>query len=464
MSGLTSALNIGCGALFLSQKGIEVTGNNISNASTEGYSLQTLTVTSLPTLEIGGNFVGTGAVATGIERETDSFVTAQIIEKNADCGEYNAKMSPLSQIETAFSSSDDSLASEIDAFFESWQELSTNPAGTSERQQVIQMAENIADSFQSINDELTTIQEGINTTLTADIPALNQTLQEIADLNVQITATEATGVTANGLRDQRDLLLQEVSETIGITCFESNNGMVSVQLPNGQPLVSADAASTISTERVDGVVVLSLNTGNSTVALDVDDVGGEIKGLLSVRDEYIPEVRDKLDQLAYEFATAVNDVHASGVDLNGDTGGDLFTFTTSTASSAEAWTGTAASLAAAFSDTSLIAAGTTGETGDNANTLAMVELQESAVIDGTTTFAEFYSAVVTEIGVTVRENESKLSAAEDSLAHLNSSRESISGVSLEEETLKLLEYQTLFEAASKYISVVEEMMDTLMSI
>ena len=138
MGGLLSALNTGKISLSTNQKAIEVTGNNIANVNNEDYSRQTPELSPTPTLNYKGYFIGTGVKISDITRSQDIFVTNQLQEKFADYGEANAKSNPLSELERVFSISEEGLATEIDKFFDSWQELSANPGGATERQMVIQ--------------------------------------------------------------------------------------------------------------------------------------------------------------------------------------------------------------------------------------------------------------------------------------------------------------------------------------
>ena len=463
MAGLIGALNTGKTGLMVSQKGIEVTGNNVTNASTEGYSRQVLEVSSSPVLEYNGIIVGQGAMATGISREESVFVTNQLIDKSADYGEQAAMTEPLEELERIVGISDDNLAADIDAYFEAWQALSNEPSGTVERQEVIQMGENIAKTFSAMDDDLNELTENINVSIEAEVDTINQMVSQIADLNVRIVSTEAGGASANGLRDDRDQLLQQLSELVGIDTYESESGMISVQLGSGLSLVEGGIASTMSSDRVDGLVTLSLDMGATTVELGLDDFGGEIKGLMTVRDVDIPEAKDSLDQLAYTFANEVNAVHEAGVNLDGNTGVSFFSYSTSTAPDAEAWTGAAATLAVAISETSEVAAGATSSSGDNTNTLAMVELQDAEVVDGST-FNEFYSLIASKVGLAVDQNDYELETAEDALTQVQNMRDSAVGVSTDEELLLLTQYQTGYEAAAQYINVIDEMLDTMLTI
>jgi flagellar hook-associated protein 1 FlgK len=328
----------------------------------------------------------------------------------------------------------------------------------------MQTGADLAADFQSLVSDLTTVVESIDTDLAGTITTLNQQLQEIADLNVQIVSAESTGISANSLRDQRDLLLPTVSETAGSSYYEEANGMVSVQLSSGLPLVTADMVSTLTTQWDSGTMDIILTGGASTTQLNAGDFGGEVGGMLELRDEYIPDLLEQLDILAYNLVTAVNAVHGGGVDLDGNSGTDFFTFSNS---GMDPWDGAASTLTMALSDTSQVAAGTiaapNNQPGDNENTLNMVALQSSALIDGTSTLNEYFATIAANVSLTVIRNSSALESANDTLTQLQNMRDSISGVSTDEEMLLLVQYQSGYEAAAKYLTAVDEMLEILMS-
>ncbi len=461
---LFSLLSVGSSGLAVNQKGIEVTGNNVANVNTEGYSRQTLEVSSTPTLQFQGQMIGTGAVVTAINRETNTFVSKQLTAKSGQYGEENAKSTVLAEIEQIVSIEDGGVSTSIDEFFDAWQELSLDPSSTLERQEVMQQGEDLANSLQTMISDLKTVQENINTDLEGKITTLNSKLEEVADLNIQIVSAESTGVSANAMRDERDLLLQEISELAGVSYYEESNGMVSIQLSSGLPLVTADTVSTLSADWNSGVMELTLSSGASDTILNADDFSGEIGGMLEMRDEYIPELFEQLDILAYNLAEQVNAVHSSGVDLDGNSGTDFFSYISS---GSNPWDGVASTLTMALSATSEVAAGTTAapnnQPGDNENVLNIVALQDALTIDGTSNFNDYYATIASSVGLTVSQNAAALETADDSLTQLQNMRDSVSGVSTDEEMLMLVQYQSGYEAAARYLTTVDELLDTLMA-
>lgn len=461
--GLITSLYTGASGIFTSQTAIQVTGNNIANAGVTGYSRQVANVNSATPLTQGSLTYGTGSSVDSIDRASDGFIVKQLVAQSASYGEYDASSTPLTDIEQILDISDSSISSDIDSFFDAWEELSTNPSGTAERQQVIQEADDLASHFQQINQQLTDVVDSVNTSVESIVPDLNDQLSQIANLNQSIMQTEQSGGDANTLRDERDLLVQQVGETCGATTYADDKGMVCLQLQNGLPLVTGNVASSFVTTKVDGLTQVSLSCGQASYSLNSEDFGGELKGLLNVRDVVIPEFQSDIDRLAYTIATDVNNLitTSGGIDQNGDAAADLFTLVAPADPLANAWDGAAASIAVAFDDPALIAAGVTGAAADNSLSIDVAALRETASIDGAA-YSEEYARIAANAGLMVSSNEQRLSASSDLMDELNAKRDSVSGVSTDEEMVQLIQYQAGYEAASNYISVVKEMLDTLM--
>lgn len=463
MAGLLTSLYTGASGIYTSQTAIQVTGNNIANAGTTGYSRQIADVTSTTPLTQGGLTYGTGSAVDAIDRASDGFITKQLVAQSATYGEYEAASTPLSDIEQILDIGNASISSEIDSFFDAWEQLSTNPSGTAERQQVLQEGTDLAEHFQLIDQQLADVVESINSSIESSLPDLNDQLQQVANLNQSIMQNELAGGDANTLRDERDLLVQQVSETCGATTYTDNNGMVCLQLHNGLPLVTGNVASSFSSTKVDGLTQISLTCGNTSFALDHEDLGGALKGQLTVRDVTIPQVQSDIDRLAYTIATEVNTLISTngGIDQNGNPATDLFTLVAPINPLADPWDGAAASIAMAFDDLALIAAGSSGATADNSLCLDIAALRENTSINGAT-YTEEYSRIATKAGLLVSSNDQRLSASCDVLDELNAKRDSVSGVSTDEEMVLLIQYQAGYEAAFNYISVIKEMLDTLL--
>lgn len=463
MGGLLNALNAGRTSLSTNQKAIEIAGNNIANVNTPGYSRQSAVLTPYPALNFGEFFIGQGVKISNVTREHDVFINAQILDKNQTLGEESARSTPLNELERIFGIGENSLATEVDRFFDAWQELSTNPSGQTERDIVLQRGDLLARGFQTAVTELDSAQKNINSTIASKIDAVNFKLSEVADLNERIASVEAGGQSANSFRDRRDLLLEDLSFSLGIQSFEEGTGMVSVQLPGGLPLVQGGSALRLEGVQNGKNIDLTLQMGGTSLAVNRKNLGGEFKGLVELRDTFIPALRADLDTMAYGLASAVNSAHRDGAGLDGLGNRDFF-------SDAPDSTDAARNLTVALTSGSQIAAGLSpaaGDSaapGDNRNAKAIAALGSDKVINGQDTLVGFYAKMTAKVGIEAAQNRLTQGGAEDAMVQLQNLRDGKVGVSLEEEMISLIQYQKGFEASAKFLSTIDEMMDTILSL
>jgi flagellar hook-associated protein 1 FlgK len=460
MGGLLSAMNAGKTSLSTNQKVIEIAGNNIANVNTPGYSRQKAVLSPYPSLNFGGFVIGQGVQVGDIVREHDAFLTNELRAKSTAYGEEDAKALPLAELERLFNISDNGLSTEIDNFFDAWQELAANPGGQTERDLVIQRGELLADAFHSTAADLDAVQRNIDESLLAKIGGINDNLQRVAELNTRISTIESSGQSANTFRDERDLLLESLSKSIGAQSYENKEGVVSLQLPNGAPLVQSGGAMRLEGEIVDNELELNVVIGATTRPVDTTKLGGEFKGLLEIRDQLIPELKSQVDKLAHDLVMAVNDTHDDGINLNGDPGGDFFNPRPDPLDPA----GAANSISVRLTTPDEVAAGNSGAVGDNTIAQQIAELSSAKVVDGTDTLVGFYSRIAAKVGIEAGQNKLARNANEDTMTQLQNLRDGVAGVSLEEEMITLIQYQKGFEASAKLLATVDEMMDTILTI
>jgi flagellar hook-associated protein 1 FlgK len=448
MSGLINALNIGKSSLLDGQRAIEVVGNNISNVNTEGYSRQIPVYSDYPTLNMNGFMVGRGSTIDVIDREYNTFLAKMMQEKSAALGEEDAKSTSLDEIERIVSISENGLSGSIDSFFGAWQDLTADPGSRVNRDLVLQTGASLVQDFQSTVSELTSLAESMNTMLQSRVDDLNLQIKEVASLNLRISTIESTGQPALADRDKRDLLLQKITSIVGGTNTENAAGMASIFLPNGLPLVSDATTMPVVTERVGDALKISLDLGSHKYELNADRVGGEMRGLMYLRDEFIPEKISELDHLAYSIGSEVNTLHTAGTGLDGVSGRDFFT------PLAEE-TGAAGFIGINLQDYREVAAGVSSAAGDNTNALRLSALGTARVMDGSETFVGYYSRIAGDVGVEASRNKLALAGNRDALTQVANLRDNTVGVSLEEEMVNLIKYQKSFEASAKYLSTVD---------
>lgn len=488
--GINAIFNTAASSLTAQRIALDVTGENIANVNTDGYSRQRVILdTAAPTTHISGFPLGSGVNVTAVQRMYDDVLNKQINDGISVQGNSEQRLSSLKQLEPYFNElTGNALGDAMQGLTNSWQALSLNPAGLAERQAVLGRATILTDTFHQINNSITNVQTFADQSITSLTTDITQKASEIASLNSQITMTEQVSGNANELRDKRELLIQQLSKQVGVTYAEQPNGSVTVKLLGGQDLVSGVNYATVYSNQagppVTNNTILITATGNpppaaapatdTNVTATIGGSGnslGEIGGLLYTRDTAMPGYLAKLDELAYNLAQQTNAVHAAGWNLNNATGIDFFSPATATAPPAPAATiaGYSKNITVAITDTNAIAAADanplTGGTGNNKNALLLKALADTPVAFAggvQVSTASYYNALVSSVGVDVQSATNREAQNTAFVKQLSSLRESNSGVSLDEELINLMKYQKAFQGASKVISTATEMMDTIL--
>jgi|CZCA01.1.fsa_nt_gi flagellar hook-associated protein 1 FlgK len=325
-------LEIGKRSIMTHQTALSVTGHNIANANTVGYTRQSPTlVTTRPhytpnlTSNSGIGQLGTGVEVAYLERLRDAFLDGQIRNENKTTGYWSAIQDTLAKIEVILNEpSNDGLRTVMDQFWESWQDLSAHPESESVRAVVAQRGAALADAFNHTYQQLTELREDVNAFVRVKVDEINSIAQQMADLNQQILSITIAGKQPNDLLDKRDLLIDELSRIADVTVNHDHNGMVSVQL-GGRPLVQGKdfaVMDTVTDKRGMHQVVWA----DTKTAVNVN--GGELRGLLDARGateldkspsvyaEIIPNMIEDLNQLAKTIILRTNEIHRGGFSLN----------------------------------------------------------------------------------------------------------------------------------------------------
>jgi flagellar hook-associated protein 1 FlgK len=464
MSDLNAIMSIAGQALITQQQAISVTSHNIANVNTPGYSRQELAMsTNVPSdSEIGP--MGNGVSPDAIERIYDRFINAQINNESQELGRWDAQKNAVESLEMIFNETYGyGLSEAMSEYWNAWQALTINPAGSAERQVLVTRAQILTSTFNKLDSDLTLSQQDLDLTIQGTITDINRLSAQLADLNQKIVASEIGTQNANDYRDQRDLVLKELSELIDLNAFEDANGNVSVLNASGRPLVSGTASWQLSTELnvVSGLQdVVWLDTDGNSVNINNDISGGKLKGWLEARDVLIPGFLNRLDALAQTLVTEVNNLHQTGFDLNG-IAGEVFFDGTGTAADIEVnanIVGDPGLIAASFDPLPFPSA-----PGDNRNAVEIAKLQHQLLMSGNTaTFNDYYSSLVRDVGNEVLKSDSYYTHQSEMVAQLDNYRESISGVSLDEEMINLIKFQNAYAAAAKLVSTADELMQTVL--
>jgi len=455
MSGLFQGLEVGKRALLTHQLSMSTIGHNMANVGTEGYSRQKVRVASAMPLETANFIIGNGVSAQNIYHARDFFLTSQYRRENKSLGEWNYREKTLSQIETFFAEPNDkSLGDVLNQFWNSWMDLSNNPESNAARSAVISHGETMVNTFHSLDRQLQELQSTADTDVVNRVGEINQYAHQIANLNRIIVSEELGDQNANDLRDQRDLLIDQLSQLVDVTTAEKSNGSTAVYISGLAIVENADTFELGTIVDSTGTEIKHDIVWKGTQSI-IKVNGGELKGLIDTRDKIVPEVRDKLDELAASLVTQVNAVHQTGSGLDGTGGLNFF-------NSAFTSAGTIQLETAIVNNPILIAASASGEPGDNVIALQIADLRTENVMSfGTTSITEYYNSMIGSLGVDSQEAQTFKGNYEVLVQQINQSRESVQGVSLDEEATELVKMQHAYNAAARVITVMDEALGTI---
>ncbi|MGG3693184.1 flagellar hook-associated protein FlgK [Heyndrickxia ginsengihumi] len=532
MSSTFSGLEIAKRAMAAQQSALYTVGNNVANANTEGYTRQRVNLTptdEYPTVarnrpQMAGQ-IGTGVEAGSVQRVREKFLDVQYRDNNNTLGYWNARSDSLSQMEDVMNDTSDSgLSNTLEDFWESIQDLSTNPEDVSARSVVIERGETVADTFHYLSQSLSTIKSNLGSEISVSVNDINSILKRVGDLNNQISQQEVNGYLPNDLYDQRDNLVDQLSSYLNIKVSTQSSGgqspamadgIYNITLENGDgqeiSLVQGSSYSTLQVQNGvdsdgDGVLdappadgeMTGIVVGDTTLSFadangNVTFAQGKLRGSIesygyqytnsagnTVATGIYPDALDQLDQLAYTFGTVFNAVHEKGTDLDGNTGNDFFTFDGLTD-----YHGAANALKVDPNMTySKVAASANGDSGDGTNAINLgniedFELSSSSIsLQGFTdqldlstlnlpistgTIASNYEGMIGKIGVDAQEANNLQSNSESLLNSVDSNRQSVSAVSLDEELTNMIKYQQAYNAAARSITVCDDMLDKIIN-
>ncbi|MDK2744015.1 MAG: flagellar hook-associated protein FlgK [Nitrospira sp. BO4] len=329
MIGLSSLFDIARSALTTSQQALAVTGHNVANVNTPGYSRQEAVLTERPPLDGQPGMAGTGVMATSIRRYTDQFINRQLTTSQQDLGRLTSSKDELFRLQNLFGDSNNQgIAARMNDFFSGLQDVSTNPGELAARSVVLANAKQLASSINQVSTDLVTSRQSLNFQVKQTVGEVNSLSKQIAELNSQIVRAEVSGQNANDLRDQRELALNELATRIDITTVESGTGALTVFAARGQVLVengSIRELTAVEDPDNDGLFSVGYSTGGTRpLSIDALISNGRLRSLLDVRDTTVRGLETSFDRMAATLANAVNVIHRQGYGLDGSTGQDFF--------------------------------------------------------------------------------------------------------------------------------------------
>lgn len=320
-----SLLNIGTSGLFTSQNGLTTTSHNISNVNTEGYSRQRIEQNARLPSSQGDYFIGKGVNTTNVERMFDQFLADEVRQFTSQTKSSETFTSFAKQLDSLLGAEESSVSTGLDSFFDAVQQVADDPTAIAARQVMLAEAETVANRFNNIDSQLRSYNNQVNLKLEAAVSDVNRLAEGIAELNQSIRDASSGGSQPNDLLDQRDKLLNDLSELVSVQTVEQDDGTVNVFVGSGQGLVVGNSVTDLKVvENASDSSRLEVAYGSNNSVISQQLNGGEIGGLLSVRKDVIDPTRQQIDDLAAGVVETINEQHRAGITLDGNAGGNLF--------------------------------------------------------------------------------------------------------------------------------------------
>jgi flagellar hook-associated protein 1 FlgK len=321
-------LSTSVSGLLAFQQALDVTSNNISNSATPGYSVENIKLAEQPGSGTGGGYFGNGVNVQSVTRSYDEMLASQVRSSQSSYSSFNTLSTQAAQIDNMLSSSSTGLTATLQSFVNSLQSLSTAPASTAQRQVVLSQAQSLVTQLRSYQAQLTTQSQNLEAQVGNTVNQVNTLAQNIASLNGQIAAASGGGQTPNQLMDQRDSLVDQLSQYVNVNAITQSDGQMDIYVGSGQPLVVSGTAQTLvaSTDPNDATESnIGIAAGNGNVSDITKEInGGTLGGLLTTRSQVLDPTENALGQIAIGIATVMNQQQASGMDLTGAQGQPMF--------------------------------------------------------------------------------------------------------------------------------------------
>jgi flagellar hook-associated protein 1 len=448
---ISRIFDISVRSLAAYQQAMDVTSHNVSNSSNPDYTRQQITFTTEIPQKLRGFIWGSGVKIDQVLRVRDQLTDSQIRTYNQDYYNSTQKSEIQGQAEILFSEpSDQGISALMDSFFTSWSQLAVTPNSSALRLEVVRSAQSLASKVDSVYSGLEEIKGSLLSDANTKVNTLNNLLQQVQSLNSQIFQSTATGASPNDLMDQRDTVIDQLSQlaNINVTYDESNSAVISV---GGVFAADKTNFTTFKTNLVNGKMALTTSDGQFTANL----TGGEIFAATDSYSNSIPGYEDKLNQIMSTMVDSVNNLHMTGYNLGDppETGIKFF----------ESYKdGKLVINQDIVLDPNNIAISSDGTEGNGDIALGIADLNTAQLLNGSS-LADNYNSLVSEVGNNKLSADQHAAATNLVLQQLQQRKTSYSGVSIDEEMTNMIKFQRSYDASAKMITVADEMLQTVLS-
>jgi flagellar hook-associated protein 1 FlgK len=472
MSGSVNLFNTGKSGLFANRAALATTGHNISNVNTDGYSRQRVEQVAATPSGLGNNVYGTGVRVASVHRINDEYLTRQIGNESKLLGQYEEKDMALNQAESIFNEvSNAGLNRLVARFFNEFRKLGNEPESEAMRATLRESSDQLIGDFKRISRSIRDVQKNIDVRIESNVRAVNELVERVAKLNEEIKKLElGSGGQTGDLRDARDEAVKKLSTIADVSVASNEKGELTIALDGVGPLVSGTLFNKMYVQKSKA----DPNTGmpEGSLRVYVDNVtppeitsrlkNGRLGGLVESRDAFLGTALKRVDELAYTFATKVNEIHRQGYTISGKTGNDFFKQPDSVHQAAELM-----SLSTAIREdyNNIATAVAPDSPGDNRLVQLIARIQHARVMgNGTATMDDHYNASVADLATITQKNKQVLEHQTHILGQLQKFHQSVSGVSLDEETTNLVQFQHAFDASARVIKVADEILETVLNL
>jgi flagellar hook-associated protein 1 len=314
--------------LLASQRSLATTSHNISNANTEGYSRQRVELIARQPQFKGAGYIGSGVEVSAVTRITDSFLTTQLRSSTSSANEISSFLTLASRVDDMLANEETGLSPSLQNFFAAIQDVNDLPSSATSRQVLLSEAQSLAARFQFLDARLTDLGNEVKIQLNEDVIDINTLASAIADINTRVVAAigVAGGQPPNDLLDQREVLIQDLSELVSVTTIEQTDGSMNVFIGSGQPLIIGQTASTLSAvETYEGHFEISLGGQFNSSIVTESISGGSLGGQINFQSQMLEPAKNALGRLAIGLSDTFNEQHRLGMSLDGDVNTPFFT-------------------------------------------------------------------------------------------------------------------------------------------
>lgn len=442
------------------QAALNTASQNIANVMTPGYTRQGALLSSVQPQQSGPLSAGGGVTVPALMRFSDGYKSLQMWQPASALGQRATAQPYLTQLEQVMGDEASSINSGLDAFFGALNAASVEPTSSPLRQQVITTADALSQRFNSLNTVMSNQRAAVYQQRTAAVAQVTSLSSTIASLNKKIAATQATGVNPSGLIDERDQKIDALAALVGVQVVDQADGSRSVSLRSGQPLVVGGLASTMEAQtNPDGTQTLKLTFAKETFALISKDLGGQLGGMDDFEHTALAPLMNAISDMAGSIASKVNTQLAAGFALDGSAGPPLFVFDATSSTGMLKVSPDISAQDLAFSTDATL-------TGNSDNLLALIDLKRQPITVttlGNVLVGDAYTQLTSGLAMSSQQNQASLGTAQTVRDQAESSWKSTSGVNTDEEAINLMQFQQMYQANMKVISVANALFDSTLS-